>query len=112
MDGQSDSEEPHAEFDDPFVSVTTQTLTKAVTVDATVVTDAATEVRSTGASVVHSLALPDGAVVERGAPLLVVREEEPRDLLEQVDDEGNVTFVDQYPLVTDTAVRATIDGVV
>lgn len=111
-DGQVDPEQPYAEFDDPLVSVTTQTLTNAVTVDATVVTDAATQVRSTGAGAVHSFALADGVLVEQGAPLLVVRQEQPRDPIEQTDEDGNVTFVDQYPLITDTTVRATQDGVV
>lgn len=105
-------EVPHSEFTDPQVPVTVQTISNSVSVDASVVADAASTEKATGAGEVRKLYVADGERVEAGAPLVLIIEEKPRDPLVTTDAEGNTVTKERKPEIIETVVKASTAGTV
>jgi multidrug efflux pump subunit AcrA (membrane-fusion protein) len=101
---------PGADFTDPVVEVTTQTVTNAVDLTGTIVPVAATEVTAPGAGTAVYFAMPSGRAVADDEPLMTLRSTEPREPRVDTDDEGNVTEIPQADRVINTTVYASADG--
>jgi len=96
---------------EPTVQVETGTVTNAVTVQASVVADAAVVVRATLAGTVNKLLVADGAVVAAGTPILEIRKETPQDPVVTTDPEtGEQTSTERKPKVETTVVKASVAG--
>lgn len=101
-----DALQPTGEVTDSVIEVGTGSITNAVTVPASVVSDPAVEVRATAVGQVSEI-LVDGGKVAKDDEILKIRLEEPRDPVVTVDPETGVeTVTEQWPKVTVTTVTA------
>ncbi|GIG19338.1 hypothetical protein Cch01nite_00620 [Cellulomonas chitinilytica] len=102
---------PTGQLVEPTVQVATGTVTNAVTVQASVVTDPAVVVRATLAGTVSKLLAKDGAVVAVDTPILQIRQETPQDPVVTTDPEtGEQKTTESPPKVTLQTVKATVAG--
>jgi len=110
--GGTDGAEPSVEMTPSETPVTRGDVVNTVTLDGTVRSDAATEVRSSGTGEVARLRVAVGDRVEQGAPLLdvTVTEERP-DRTETLPD-GTTTTVPQEPSTRTEVVRTPVAGTV
>ena len=104
--------EPGAVFSDPVVTVETGTVANTVTIDATVVSDPPSDVRSTREGTVGAFAVADGARVGAGAAILEVRQEVAADPVQVTDANGNVTVSQPAPRVRRSIITTPIAGTV
>jgi biotin carboxyl carrier protein len=103
--------QPTGAIVEPTVQVATGTVTNAVTVQASVTSDAAVVVRATLAGTVSKLLVADGAVVAAGAPILEIRQETPQDPVVKTDPEtGEVTTTERKPKVVVETVKSPVSG--
>ncbi|WP_421743671.1 secretion protein HlyD [Cellulomonas sp.] len=103
--------QPTGAIVEPTVEVATGTVTNAVTVQASVTSDAAVVVRATLAGTVSKLLAADGAVVAAGTPVLEIRQETPQDPIVKTNAEtGEVTTTERKPKVVIETVKAPVAG--
>jgi hypothetical protein len=101
---------PTGEITESVIDVGSGTVTNAVTVPATVVTDPAVELKATAAGRVTKILVEDGPVAA-GAEVVTVRAETPRDPLVRTDPvTGEETVTEREPRVTTTRIPAPIGG--
>ncbi len=102
---------PTGEITDPVVTVELGTVVNDVSLEGTVSADPAVDLRATGNGTVDEIFIKQGATVNEGDKIYDIRVETPRDPVETVDDEGNVTVVQRDPVVTFAKVLAPTAGV-
>ncbi|NUU18253.1 secretion protein HlyD [Cellulomonas humilata] len=103
--------QPTGAIVEPTVEVATGTVTNAVTVQASVTSDAAVVVRATLAGTVSKLLAADGAAVAAGTPILEIRQETPQDPIVKTNPEtGEVTTTERKPKVVVETVKAPVAG--
>ncbi len=103
--------EPTGRVVDPVVEATTATITNAVTVRGSVVTDPSVPVRATLAGTVSKVLVGDGQRVEVGTPILEIRQETPQDPVTRTDPEtGETTVTERKPKVVVEQVKAPVAG--
>ncbi|KQY47385.1 hypothetical protein [Cellulomonas sp. Root137] len=103
--------QPTGAIVEPTVEVATGTVTNAVTVQASVTSDAAVVVRATLAGTVSKLLAADGAAVAAGTPVLEIRQETPQDPIVKTNPEtGEVTTTERKPKVVIETVKAPVAG--
>ncbi|GAA3804364.1 efflux RND transporter periplasmic adaptor subunit [Cellulomonas soli] len=106
-----DALQPTGQVVEPTVQVTTGTVTNAVSVQAVVQADPATDVRATLAGTVSALLATPGQHVDAGTPLLKIRQETPQDPLVTTDPAtGEQTTTERKPKVVVETVTAPIAG--
>lgn len=103
---------PPVDLTSPVVPVVRGTVANTVTVQGTVVADAAVPVRATKAGTVRRVLVGPGDVVEEGDGVVEVRWEEERDPVPGTDAEGNPTSTPRAPLVRTATVPAPTAGTV
>jgi len=110
--GGTDGAQPSVELTPPETSVARGDVVNEVSLEGTVQSDAATEVRATGAGEVARLRVAVGEQVDQGAPILdvTVTEERP-DRTETLPD-GTTTTVPQEPTTRTEVVRTSAAGTV
>lgn len=101
---------PGVDLSSPEVPVSRGTVTNTVSVQGSVVADAAVTVKATAAGTVSKVYLAAGAPVAPGDKLLDVRFEEERDPVIGKDADGNPTSTPRPPLVKVVPVTATTAG--
>jgi membrane fusion protein (multidrug efflux system) len=101
---------PGVDLSSPQIPVARGSVTNTVSVQGSVVADAAVPVKATAAGTVSKLYVSAGAVVAAGDKLLDVRFEEERDPIVGKDAEGNPTSTPRDPLVKVVTVTATVAG--
>ncbi|WNV73941.1 efflux RND transporter periplasmic adaptor subunit [Geodermatophilus sp. DSM 44513] len=103
---------PPVDLSSPVVPVARGTVANTVTVQGTVVADAAVPVRATKAGTVRRVLAEPGDVVAEGDAVLEVRWEEERAPVTGTDAEGNPTSTPREPLVRTATVPAPAAGTV
>jgi multidrug efflux pump subunit AcrA (membrane-fusion protein) len=97
---------PTLELTSPIVPVARGTVENTVTVQGTVVADAALPVKATAAGTVRRILVKAGAAVTAGQALLEIRSEEERPPVVGTDPDGNPTTTPQSPRVRTVTVTA------
>jgi membrane fusion protein (multidrug efflux system) len=97
---------PTLELTSPLVPVARGTVENTVTVQGTVVADAALPVKATAAGTVRRVLVQPGAPVTAGQALLEIRTEEERPPVVGTDPDGNPTSTPQAPRVRTVTVTA------
>jgi membrane fusion protein, multidrug efflux system len=108
--GPSGPGAPTLELASPAVPVARGTVTNTVTVQGTVVADAAVDVKATAAGTVRRILVKAGSPVTAGQALLEVRSEEERPPVTGKDPDGNPTSTPQAPRVRTVTVTAPAAG--
>ena len=103
---------PTVDLTTPTVAVARGSVVNTVTVQGTVVADAAVVVKATAAGTVRRVLVKAGDTVSSGQALLEIRSEEERDPVPGTDAEGNPTQTPRPPLVKTTTVAAPGAGTV
>lgn len=103
---------PELELASPPVPVSRGTVANTVTVQGTVVADAALPVKATAAGAVRRVLVRQGATVTAGQPLVEVRVEEEQQPITGTDPDGSPTVTPRPPKVRTVAVPAPSAGVV
>ncbi|SED67447.1 secretion protein HlyD [Ruania alba] len=111
-DTEAPQDEPHADFTEPQIEVTTASITNTVEIAGTVVADAAVPAPAEQEGYILWFEVSDGAEVTEGDRLLVVQQEIPRDPVESTDEDGNITVTEQEPQVISSVVKAPASGIV
>jgi len=102
---------PTGQVVEPTVQVSTGTVTNAVTVQASVVSDPAVVVRATLAGTVLKLLVANGAAVAVDTPILQIRQETPQDPVVTTDPEtGEQIMTERAPKVTVQTVTSPVAG--
>ena len=109
--GGEDPLQPSAEIVEPTVPVSIGTITNTVTLQGTVVADAAVPARATLAGTVTKLVAANGAAVTAGAPILEITLETPVEPTVTTDpDTGEQTVRQNRPVVKRETVTAPVAG--
>ncbi len=101
---------PTLDLGSPPIPVARGTITNTVSVDGTVVADAAVPVKATAAGTVRRVLVAKGATVAAGQALLEIRYEEELDPVVGKDAEGNPTSTPRPPRVRTATVSAPVAG--
>jgi multidrug efflux pump subunit AcrA (membrane-fusion protein) len=101
---------PGVNLSSPEIPVARGTVTNTVSVQGSVIADAAVPVKATAAGTVSKLYVSAGATMAAGDKLLDVRFEEERDPIVGKDADGNPTSTPRDPLVKVVTVTATVAG--
>lgn len=111
LTGEDGAAQPSAEIVEPAVPVTTGSITNTVTVQGSVVADAAVGARATMAGTVTALVATNGQHVDVGTPILVVSLETPvAPTVTTNADTGEQTTRENKPKVTKATVTAPAAG--
>jgi multidrug efflux pump subunit AcrA (membrane-fusion protein) len=108
--GGSGPDAPTLELTSPTIPVTRGTVSNTVSVQGTVVADAAVPVKATAAGTVRRVLVTAGTQVTAGQALFEVRSEQERPPLTGTDPDGNPTVTPQAPLVRTSTVPAPAAG--
>ncbi|MEV0891727.1 secretion protein HlyD [Promicromonospora sp. NPDC050262] len=107
-----DALQPTGEITEAVIPVEKGSVTNAVTVPASVVTDPPVEIKATANGVIAEIQVDD-AKVDKGTRVLWIKSEEPVEPVVEVDDEtGEETVTEQEPKVTWTSALAPVSGTV
>jgi multidrug efflux pump subunit AcrA (membrane-fusion protein) len=101
---------PGVDLSSPEIPVARGTVTNTVSVQGSVIADAAVPVKATAAGTVSKLYVSAGVTMAAGDKLLDVRFEEERDPIVGKDADGNPTSTPRDPLVKVVTVTATVAG--
>jgi multidrug efflux pump subunit AcrA (membrane-fusion protein) len=110
VDPAGATEAPGVGLSSPEIPVGRGTVVNTVSVQGTVVADAAVPVKATAAGTVSRLYVSAGATVAAGERVLDIRYEVEREPIIGKDDEGNPTSTPRDPLVKVVTVTATVAG--
>lgn len=103
---------PDAHFSDSIITAELGSVQNLIEVSAQVQAVAATDVLAGTEGTAVYFAVSSGDRVERGAPLMTIRQSVEREPLERIDSEGNPVMISQPPLVTDRTVVAPASGAI
>ena len=107
-----DALQPTGEITESVIAVEKGSVTNAVTVPASVVTDPPVEIKATADGVIAEIQVDD-AKIEKDVRILWIKSEEPVEPVVKVDDEtGEETVTEQEPKVTWTSALAPAAGTV
>lgn len=107
-----DALQPTGEISESVIAVEKGSVTNAVTVPASVVSDPPVEIKATADGVIAEIQVDD-AEVDKDTRVLWIKSEEPVEPVVEVDEEtGEETVTEQDPKVTWTSALAPVDGTV
>ncbi|MFI2362365.1 secretion protein HlyD [Promicromonospora sp. NPDC019610] len=107
-----DALQPTGEITEAVIPVEKGSVTNAVTVPASVVTDPPVEIKATANGVIAEIQVDD-AKVDKGTRILWIKSEEPVEPVVEVDEKtGEETVTEQEPKVTWTSALAPVTGTV
>jgi multidrug efflux pump subunit AcrA (membrane-fusion protein) len=107
-----DALQPTGEITESVIPVEKGSVTNAVTVPASVVSDPPVEIKATADGVVAEIQVDDGSV-DKDVRVLWIKTEEPVEPVVEVDEEtGEETVTEQEPKVTWTSALAPVAGTV
>jgi hypothetical protein len=107
-----DALQPTGEITESVISVEKGSVTNAVTVPGSVVTDPAVEIKATADGVIAEIEVDDKKV-DKDARVLWIKSEEAVEPVVEVDEEtGEETVTEQEPKVTWTSILAPVTGTV
>lgn len=107
-----DALQPTGEITESVIAVEKGSVTNAVTVPASVVTDPPVEIKATADGVIAEIEVDDAEVVA-DSRILWIKTEEPVEPVVEVDEEtGEETVTEQEPKITWTSALAPVDGTV
>jgi multidrug efflux pump subunit AcrA (membrane-fusion protein) len=107
-----DALQPTGEITESVISVEKGSVTNAVTVPGSVVTDPPVEIKATADGVVAEIEVDDKKV-DKGTRVLWIKSEEAVEPVVEVDEEtGEETVTEQEPKVTWTSILAPVTGTV
>ncbi|WP_129784158.1 efflux RND transporter periplasmic adaptor subunit [Promicromonospora panici] len=107
-----DALQPTGEITESVIPVAKGSVTNAVTVPASVISDPPVEIKATADGVVAEIQVDDGSV-DKDVRVLWIKTEEPVEPVVEVDEEsGEETITEQEPKVTWTSALAPVSGTV